>query len=104
MMGSVPQHRDFDSAPSMARAPLHPVEAAADFEWCVLCERTFRRGRHRLVGGQRLCPYAGCDGGLPVEPWEWTRVLAANPDYPPVPMEDVAYPFFGRPAPEPGDG
>ena len=79
----------------MARS-LYGIESDTDYLWCVVCERTFRRGHYRQVGEHRLCPYDQCEGGLLFEPWEWTQVRRANPDYPRVPSEDVLYPFFGR--------
>jgi hypothetical protein len=94
-MGSFLQHRELGPTPDSLPHPLHGGQATSDFHWCLICERSFRRDRYRLVDGKRLCPTPGCEGGQLFEPWEWTRVLAANPDYPPIPLEDVAYPFFG---------
>lgn len=99
-VGSFLHHRELHPR-ELGPTPVPPHapqagQAASDFHWCLLCERAFRRDRYRLADGQRMCPSAGCEGGRLFEPWEWTRVLAANPDYPAVPLEDVAYPFFGR--------
>ena len=90
MFGQVnPRHVDLPS--------LRAVEPGDEFLWCVLCERAFRKHRYRLDGGPALCPYDGCDGGRLFEPWAWSRVRGANPDYPSLPLEDVAYPYVGKP-------
>ena len=74
---------------------LRGFDNETDYLWCIVCERTFRRGAFRQVGDKRLCPYDRCDGGLLFEPWEWSQVRKENPGYPRVPYEDVVYPFFG---------
>ena len=93
--GGFLQYRELGPIPDALPRAQHSALASSDFHWCLVCERAFRNYRYRLVEGRARVPYAGCDGGRLFEPWEWTRVLSANPDYPPVPLEDVAYPFFG---------
>jgi hypothetical protein len=75
----------------------HADESECDFLWCVVCEHAFHRQRFRRDGSQLRCPDPQCEGGLLFEPWEWSRVRQANPDYPEAPLDDAAYPFFGRP-------
>lgn len=90
---------DGELAPHAQRETLrmvHSVESEADFLWCVLCERTFRRRWLRGARDRVLCPYAPCEGGKLFEPWEWSRVREVNQGYPPLPVEGEAYPFFGR--------
>ena len=72
-------------------------DSEGDYLWCVVCEHAFHRQRFRRDGAQLRCPEPQCEGGLMFEPWEWSRVRQANPDYPEAPLPDAAYPFFGRP-------
>jgi hypothetical protein len=69
-----------------------------EFLWCVVCEHAFRRERFRRDGAQLRCPDPLCEGGLLFEPWEWSKVRQANPDYPEAPSPDAVYPFFGQPS------
>ena len=80
--------------PSAVRPPA--PAAPDDRLWCVVCERTFHARQQRNEDGVLLCPSLGCEGGGRVEPWSWAWVRQANPHYPVEPLEDVAYPYFGR--------
>ena len=98
-MGGFLQYREYGPT-SLTPLPLDADPAAGDFHWCLLCERTFRSSGNPLP---IRCPTPGCEGGVLFEPLAWSRVRAANPDYPPVPLEDVAYPFFGAGTPDAAD-
>ncbi len=62
--------------------------------WCLHCERAYRRGEYRLVGGLRMCPYEDCDGDTVLDAWPWSVVRRHNPDYPPVPERGKVYPLY----------
>jgi hypothetical protein len=68
---------------------------AAEFMWCVHCERAFQYGQARDEPGTPTCPYVGCEKNH-AEPWDWVRVHRLNPDYPRLPTPGVVYPLFGR--------
>lgn len=79
-----------------ARAPQRR-DNGCDYLWCVVCEHAFPRECFRRDGAQLCCPDRQCEGGLMFQPWQWTRLREANPDYPAAPVADAVYPYFGQP-------
>ena len=84
---------------NLPAAPMPAEAASGDYLWCLMCERTFRPSQQRRIGEHLLCPHAPCEGGLLFEPWAWSQVRGSNTSYPAIPLEDVAYPFFGAAGP-----
>ena len=66
------------------------------WQWCLHCERTYRAGEHREVGGIEMCPYEGCSGDTVVDPWPWKRILAIHPGYPKEPERGEIYALYVR--------
>ncbi len=66
----------------------------SEYIWCLHCERTYKRGEHRLVGGLKMCPYEGCDGDTFLDAWDWAKIQGANPEYPKTPVEGTVYPQY----------
>lgn len=67
--------------------------------WCLHCERAYKKGEKRWVGGYSLCPYEGCSGDTVIDQWSWRRIREANPSYPEVALRGVVYPLY-PPKPE----
>jgi hypothetical protein len=64
----------------------------SNFLWCLHCERTYQRGKYRLVDGCQMCPYPGCDGDTVIDARDWADVCDENPNYSEFPDEGVRYP------------
>ena len=62
--------------------------------WCLRCERCYRWGEYRLVGGRELCPYDDCTGYTGLEAYLWPRLRERYPEYPELPERKVRYPIF----------
>jgi len=69
-------------------------ESRSDYQWCLHCERAYKRGEHRMVNGLRMCPYQGCHGDAVYDGWDWDRFREPLPQYPAVPEFGVKYPMY----------
>ncbi len=69
-------------------------EPRSDYQWCMHCERAYKRGEHRMVGGIRMCPYPGCGGDVFSDGWDWDRFREPLPQYPAVPEFGIKYPMY----------
>jgi len=69
-------------------------ELRSDYQWCMHCERAFKRGEHRMVGDIRMCPYPGCGGDVFSDGWDWDQFREPLPQYPAVPEFGVKYPMY----------
>jgi len=72
-------------------------EQPSDYLWCPHCERTYKRGQHRLVNGFEMCPYPDCDGTTVIDAWDWEMFRAKHPDYPVKPERGFKYPLREMP-------
>ena len=66
----------------------------SEYQWCLHCERAYRRGDYRLIGGLRMCPYDDCDGDTVFDGWSWPHVRKGHPDYPVTPEKGKTYPLY----------
>jgi len=66
----------------------------SDYLWCLHCERTYKRGEFRSVGGLQMCPYDDCDGSTVLDGWDWAQIRDNHPEYPEVPEGGVVYPLY----------
>jgi hypothetical protein len=82
---------------------IKPIESQKDdgidddtseYQWCLHCERAYKRGEHRLIDGLMMCPYKGCDGDTVMDGWSWPSVRENHPDYPEVPEKGKTYPLY----------
>lgn len=75
----------------------------SDYQWCMHCERAYKRGEHRMVVDIAMCPYPGCGGDVFSDGWDWDRFREPLPQYPAVPEFGVKYPMYPpkKTAPEP---
>lgn len=69
-------------------------EPCSDYQWCLHCERTYKRGEHRMIHGLRMCPYSGCDGDTVMDGWDWDQLRSQLPQYPAIPEPGVKYPMY----------
>jgi hypothetical protein len=69
-------------------------EPRSDYQWCMHCERAYKRGEHRMVGDIAMCTYPGCGGDVFSDGWDWDRFREPLPQYPPVPEFGVKYPMY----------
>lgn len=69
-------------------------EAQSDYQWCLHCERAYKRGEHRLVGDIEMCPYEKCSGDTFMDGWDWDQFREQLPQYPEIPEEGVKYPQY----------
>ena len=60
--------------------------------WCLHCERTYDRGKWRVVGQYQMCPYADCSGDAVLDAFDWAIVRDGHPEYPDVPVAGTRYP------------
>lgn len=72
------------------------MDRRSDFMWCLHCERAYRRGEYRLVGGLRMCPYEGCDGDTVFDGWDWADIRYVHPEYPRTPEKGKVYPRYRK--------
>ena len=73
---------------------VHNVDTNTLFVWCLHCERTYRRGECRVIGGLQMCPYEHCDGDTVFDGWEWFTIRRGNPQYPVIPEPGKCYPMY----------
>jgi len=64
------------------------------YRWCLHCERAYKRGEHRMIGGLKMCPYDGCGGDTVIDSWSWPNVREGHPDYPSIPEIGKTYPLY----------
>jgi len=69
-------------------------EGTSEYQWCLHCERAYKRGEHRMIHGLRMCPYDDCDGDTVLDGWSWPEVREGHPDYPEVPVISKTYPLY----------
>lgn len=69
-------------------------EPSSDYQWCLHCERAYKRGEHRRIHGLRMCPYEGCDGDTVFDGWDWDDFRSQLPQYPAIPELGVNYPMY----------
>jgi hypothetical protein len=69
-------------------------DGKSEHQWCLHCERAYKRGKHRLVDGLKLCPYKDCDGDTVMDGWPWPQVREGHPDYPEIPEKGKCYPLY----------
>lgn len=69
-------------------------EPRSDYQWCMHCERAYRRGEHRLIGDLKMCPFEGCSGDTFMDGWDWDRFREPLPQYPAIPEFGVEYPMY----------
>ncbi|MFD2256886.1 hypothetical protein ACFSSA_09375 [Luteolibacter algae] len=69
-------------------------ENTSEYQWCMHCERAYRRGEHRMVGDIPMCPYPDCDGDIFMDGWDWDQFREPLPQYPEVPEHGVKYPMY----------
>jgi hypothetical protein len=63
----------------------------SQYLWCLHCERTYDRGKWRVVNGLQMCPYADCDGDAVLDAWDWVSVRDGHPEFPEVPVPGTTY-------------
>jgi hypothetical protein len=80
----------------MHRAEMIPDERP-EFLWCLHCERAYRWGEYRLIGGLQMCPYDGCDGDTVMDGWPWDSVRKGKQGYPKVPRLGHVYELYRTP-------
>ena len=83
----------------MIKPPEHNEDDAvsnrtSEYQWCLHCERAYKRGEHRLIDGLRMCPYDGCNGDTVLDGWYWPSVRENHSDYPNVPEIGKTYPLY----------
>lgn len=83
-----------DGAPPTADDLDEDDEARSAYQWCLHCERTYKRGEHRLVGDILMCPYDGCNGDTFSDGWDWDQFRSELPQYPAVPELGKKYPMY----------
>lgn len=66
----------------------------SDYRWCMHCERTYKRGEHRMFGGIRMCPYPDCGGDTFSDSWDWDHFRDPLPQYPAIPEHGVKYTMY----------
>ena len=69
-------------------------EQRSDYQWCMHCERAYKRGEHRLIHGLRMCPYEGCNGDVFMDGWDWDTFREPLPQYPVIPEHGTKYPMY----------
>lgn len=66
------------------------------YQWCLHCERTYKRGEYRLIQGLRMCPYPGCDGDTVMDGWDWDQLRRQLPQYSEIPEPGVRYELYPK--------
>jgi hypothetical protein len=92
------------SITQMDREKVFGAQDQSKYLWCLHCERSYLRGRHRQVGSLQMCPYDGCDGDAVIDAWSWPSVRENNPGYPETPQDGVVYPLYGPDYVQPDTG
>jgi hypothetical protein len=69
-------------------------DGTSEYQWCLHCERAYKRGEHRLIDGFEMCPYVDCDGDTVMDGWSWPSVREHHSDYPEVPEKGKTYPLY----------
>lgn len=69
-------------------------EACSPYQWCLHCERAYKRGEHQMIHGLRMCPYPGCDGDTVIDGWDWDKFRVSLPQYPEIPELGVKYSMY----------
>ena len=69
-------------------------DGTSEYQWCLHCERAYKRGEHRLIDGLEMCPYEDCDGDTVLDGWAWPSVREGHSDYPEVPECGKVYPLY----------
>ena len=69
-------------------------ETQSDHQWCMHCERAYKRGEHRMISGIPMCPYPGCNGDTFSDGWDWDYFREPLPQYPAIPEYGVKYPMY----------
>jgi hypothetical protein len=69
-------------------------DGTSEYQWCLHCERAYKRGEHRLIDGLEMCPYDGCDGDTVMDGWSWSSVRGSHPEYPEVPEKGKVYALY----------
>lgn len=69
-------------------------DGTSEYQWCLHCERAYKRGEHRLINCLMMCPYDGCDGDTVMDGWSWPSVRQDHPEYPEVPAIGKVYPLY----------
>lgn len=77
------------------RDEIFGKKAQSEYLWCLHCERAYRRGQYRMVGGLQMCPYEGCDGDTVMDALDWARIREIHPEYPQIPEPGKVYPLYG---------
>lgn len=87
---------------STERDRLYGVDDTEKFLWCLHCERTYRKGEHRVSKrGEQVCAYRDCDGDTVLDAWNWQKVRDGLEDqYPEEPVHGVVYPLYGKTLPK----
>src|SRR5262245_34072646 len=75
---------------------VHNWNKGTLFQWCLHCERTYRRGECREIEGLQMCPYEGCNGDTVIDAWPWFTVRSYNPQYPVIPEDGKRYPLYPK--------
>jgi hypothetical protein len=76
------------------REKIFGESARAEYLWCLHCERAYKYGKFRLLGGLQMCPYEGCAGDTVLDACPWDEIRAEHEDYPDVPEWGVYYPMY----------
>lgn len=66
----------------------------SDYQWCLHCERAYRRGEFRLENGLRMCPFLGCGGDAVLDGWDWENFRVQILGYPSIPILGARYPAY----------
>lgn len=69
-------------------------DGTSEYQWCLHCERAYKRGSHRMIDGLMMCPYDECDGDTVLDGWDWPSVREDHEDYPEVPEMGKVYPLY----------
>lgn len=69
-------------------------ENTSEYQWCLHCERAYRKGEHRMVGDIPMCPYQDCNGDVFMDGWDWDKFREPLPQYPEIPEFGVKYPMY----------
>jgi hypothetical protein len=86
--------RKFIDESSTDREKSFDEDINSPYLWCLHCERTYKRGQYKLVGGLQLCPYSDCDGSTVVDGWDWQSIRENHSDYPEIPEKGNRYPMY----------
>lgn len=69
-------------------------EEQSDYQWCLHCERAYKRGEFRFENGLKMCPFEGCGGDAVFDGWDWENFRVQIPGYPRIPTIGKRYPAY----------